>query len=75
MTAICATYTIMAPGKKNIQTTGPKLNKKYHEDKEIVPIKIMPGGIIGARYKDDEFSLIRDAQGKIIPYKLFTSHL
>ena len=66
---------IMAPGKKTIQTTGLKLNRKFHEDKEIVPIKMMPGGIIGARYKDDEFSVIRDRDGRVRPYKQFTSSL
>lgn len=66
---------IMAPAKKSIQTTGLRLNRKFHEDREIVPIKIMPGGIIGARYKDDEFSVIRDRDGRVIPYKQFTASL
>ena len=45
-----------------------------HQEREIVPIKMMPGGTIAARYKDDEFSIIRDANHRPIPFKLFTSN-
>jgi len=40
-----------------------------HDNREIVPVKLMPGGTIAARYKDDEFSVIRDRQERPIPYK------
>jgi hypothetical protein len=42
--------------------------KKFHEGREIVPVKLMPGNRMGGRYKDDEFSIIRDDSGRAIPY-------
>tara|TARA_R100000027_G_C2224016_1_gene87005 strand:- start:387 stop:581 length:195 start_codon:yes stop_codon:yes gene_type:complete len=63
----------MAGSRNNIANKGA-IHKKFHDEREIVPIKMMPGGTIAARYKDDEFSIITDAQGRPIPYKLFTSN-
>jgi len=40
-----------------------------HDNREIVPVKLMPGGTIAARYKDDEFSVICDRDNRPIPYK------
>ena len=58
----------MAGSRNNIANKG-SIHKKFHQDREIVPVKLMPGGIIAARYKDDEFSVIRDRQERPIPYK------
>lgn len=46
------------------------MGRKTVNDREVVPVKLMPSGVIGARYKDDEFSVIEDAQGRPIPFKL-----
>tara|TARA_Y100001938_G_scaffold125638_1_gene176782 strand:- start:14 stop:199 length:186 start_codon:yes stop_codon:yes gene_type:complete len=46
-----------------------KQEKKTHMDREIVPVKLMPGGMMAARYKDDEFSVIRDQFDRPIPFK------
>jgi hypothetical protein len=56
----------MPPPKKNKEIMG----RKTVNDREVVPVKLMPSGVIGARYKDDEFSVIEDAQGRPIPFKL-----
>jgi hypothetical protein len=60
---------IMAGSRNNTKNKG-SVNKKIYNDREIVPIKMMPGGVVAARYKDDEFSIIEDAQGRPIPFKL-----
>ena len=44
--------------------------RKMYQDREIVPVKLMPSGVMGARYKDDEFSVIVDRSNRPIPYKL-----
>ena len=58
----------MAGSRNNIKNKGVVL-KKMHDNREIVPVKLMPGGTIAARYKDDEFSVIRDRLERPIPYK------
>ena len=58
---------IMA-GSKNNSSNKQTPNRKFHEGREIVPVRIMPRNRMVARYKDDEFSIIRDAQGRAIPY-------
>ena len=58
----------MAGSRNNIKNKG-SVHKKLHDNREIVPVKLMPGGTIAARYKDDEFSVIVDRQNKPIPYK------
>ena len=58
----------MAGSRNNIKNKGVVL-KKQHDNREIVPVKLMPGGTIAARYKDDEFSVIRDRDARPIPYK------
>jgi len=58
----------MAGSKNNIKNKGGS-HKKLLDNREIVPVKLMPGGVIAARYKDDEFSVIRDRQERPIPYK------
>ena len=63
----------MAGSRNNIANKSV-IQKKFHQEREIVPIKMMPGGTIAARYKDDEFSIIVDANHKPIPFKLFTSN-
>ena len=63
----------MAGSRNNIANKG-SIQKKFHQEREIVPIKMMPGGTIAARYKDDEFSIIVDANHRPIPFKLFTSN-
>ena len=40
-----------------------------HDGREIVPVKMMPSGVIAARYKDDEFSVIVDARSQPVPFK------
>lgn len=59
----------MAGSKNNIKNKGGTV-KKLYQDREIVPVKLMPSGVIAARYKDDEFSVIRDHLGQPIPFKL-----
>ena len=56
-------------GSRNNSALKGGIHKKFHEEREIVPIKMMPGGVVAARYKDDEFSIIRDAQQRPIPFK------
>ena len=58
----------MAGSKNNVKLKGG-VQKKLYQDREIVPVKLMPGGVIAARYKDDEFSVIRDRDHRPIPYK------
>lgn len=59
---------IMAGSKNNSKLKGGTV-KKLHDNREIVPVKLMPGGVIAARYKDDEFSVIVDRANRPIPYK------
>ena len=61
-------------GSRNASKNRVKQEKKTHRDREIVPVKLMPGGMIAARYKDDEFSVIMDSQGRPIPFKLFPAN-
>ena len=56
-------------GSKNNKANKGGSQKKFHLDREIVPVRLYPQGTIAARYKDDEFSVIEDAQGRPIPYK------
>ena len=56
-------------GSRNNSANKGSVHKKLYQDREIVPVKLMPGGVIAARYKDDEFSVIRDRQERPIPYK------
>jgi len=56
-------------GSRNNSANKGAIHKKFHEEREIVPIKMMPGGVVAARYKDDEFSIIRDGQQRPIPFK------
>jgi len=58
---------IMAGSKNNSSNKQTQL-KKFHQGREIVPVRIMPRNRMVARYKDDEFSIICDAQGRPIPY-------
>ena len=58
----------MAGSKNNIKNKGGSV-KKWHQDREIVPVKLYPKGTMAARYKDDEFSVIQDQQGRPIPFK------
>ena len=57
----------MAGSKNNSANKGGS-QKKFHLDREIVPVRLYPQGTMAARYKDDEFSIIRDDQGRAIPY-------
>ena len=61
-------------GSRNNNPNRGSIHKKFHQEREIVPIKVMPSGVIGTRYKDDEFSLITDHANRPIPFKLFTSN-
>ena len=50
-----------------------KLDRKQHDGRDIVPVMVAGkgrGAHIGARYKDDEFSLIVDHNGQAIAFKL-----
>ena len=58
----------MAGSKNNIKNKGGS-QKKFHLDREIVPVRLYPQGTMAARYKDDEFSVIEDHQGRPIPFK------
>ena len=58
----------MAGSKNNIKNKGGSI-KKLLDNREIVPVKLMPGGVIAARFKDDEFSVIQDRAGRPIPFK------
>ena len=59
----------MAGSRNNSKNKGVMFRKMY-QDREIVPVRLMPSGVMGARYKDDEFSVIVDRENKPIPYKL-----
>ena len=58
----------MAGSKNNSKLKGGS-QKKFHLDREIVPVRLYPQGTMAARYKDDEFSVIEDQQGRPIPFK------
>ena len=50
-----------------------KLDRKQHDGRDIVPVMVAGkgrGAHIGARYKDDEFSLIVDHNGQAIAFKV-----
>jgi len=55
-------------GSKNNKANKQTQLKKFHQDREIVPVRIMPENRMVGRYKDDEFSIIRDDKGRAIPY-------
>ena len=55
-------------GSKNSNKNKQTHLKKFHNDREIVPVKLMPENRMAGRYKDDEFSVIRDDKGRAIPY-------
>jgi len=64
-------YKSMATNRNNTVNKS-KTNRKTHNDREIVPVMIVGknrGARIGARYKDDEFSVVKDAEGLAIPFK------
>ena len=61
----------MATNRNNTQNMS-KTDRKTHQDREIVPVMIVGkgrGARMGARYKDDEFSVVKDAQGLAIPFR------
>ena len=61
----------MATNRNNTQNMS-KTDRKTHNDREIVPVMIVGkgrGARMGARYKDDEFSVVKDAQGLAIPFR------
>lgn len=57
-------------GSRNNKANKGSISKKFYQDREIVPVKLMPSGVMGARYKDDEFSVIMDKSNRPIPFKL-----
>ena len=57
-------------GSRNNKANKGSSTKKFHQDREIVPVRLQPSGVMGARYKDDEFSVIVDHMNRPIPYKL-----
>ena len=59
----------MAGSRNNTKNKG-SVSKKFYQDREVVPVKLMPSGVMGARYKDDEFSVIVDKTDRPIPFKL-----
>jgi len=64
-------YKSMATNRNNTVNKS-KTNRKMHNDREIVPVMIVGknrGARIGARYKDDEFSVVKDAEGLAVPFK------
>ena len=56
-------------GSRNNKANKGGIHKKFHLDREIVPVRLYPQGTMAARYKDDEFSVIQDQQGRPIPFK------
>ena len=59
----------MAGSRNNSKNKGVVF-RKFYQDREVVPVKLHPSGVMGARYKDDEFSVIVDRMDQPIPYKL-----
>ena len=60
-------------GSRNASKNRVKHTVKQHDGRDIVPVMVAGkgrGAHIGARYKDDEFSLIVDHNGQAIAYKL-----
>jgi len=71
ITAEILLYKSMATNRNNTQNMS-KTDRKTHQDREIVPVMIVGkgrGARMGARYKDDEFSVVKDAQGLAIPFR------
>jgi len=71
ITAEILLYKSMATNRNNTQNMS-KTDRKTHNDREIVPVMIVGkgrGARMGARYKDDEFSVVKDAQGLAIPFR------
>lgn len=60
----------MATPSKNARTNSTGWIYKHHGDRQVRPVKLMPGGKIVARYQDNEFELVVDQLGQPIPYKL-----
>ena len=51
-----------------------KTHRKEHQGREVIPVLVAckgRGARIGARYRDEEFSLICNEQGLAIPFKHF----
>ena len=68
----CIYKHIMA-GSRNASKNRVKTIIKQHDGRDIVPVMVAGkgrGAHIGARYKDDEFSLIVDHNGRAIAFKL-----
>lgn len=61
-------YICMAPKSKNARSKSTGWPYKYHNDREILPVKLQPSNRMAARYRDDEFSVIVDQLGNPIPY-------
>ena len=60
-------------GSRNASKNRVKQTVKQHDGRDIVPVMVAGkgrGAHIGARYTDDEFSLICDHRGMAIAYKL-----
>ena len=60
-------------GSRNASKNRVKTIIKQHDGRDIVPVMVAgkgSGAHIGARYKDDEFSLIVDHNGRAIAFKL-----
>ena len=71
ITAEILLYKSMATNRNNTQNMS-KTDRKTHQDREIVPVMIVGkgrGARMGARYKDDEFSVVKEAQGLAIPFR------
>lgn len=61
----------MAAKKSKNNTQNRTVNQlKQHLGREVVPVRLMPSGVMGARYRDDEFSVVMDHNHRPIPYKL-----
>lgn len=60
----------MATPSKNSGTKNTGWIYKHYQNRQVRPIKLMPGGKIVARYQDNEFELVCDHLGQPIPYKL-----
>ena len=62
----------MAGSRSTVKTL--KTHRKEHEGREVVPVLVAGkgrGARIGARYRDEEFSLICNDAGLAIPFKHF----
>ena len=60
-------------GSRTASKNRVKQDRKQHDGRDIVPVMVAGkgrGAHTGARYKDDEFSLIVDHNGQAIAFKL-----